>query len=259
MFTLGKKFALAFAFAFAKFKWTLRRIEVNRFWRNVFWRNVVLTLFVCRTLGNDVRARSPNKLWWKVRMNVYYWFKACLHWQRPGPIPRSIEKWLYRIVWRCSHCSEALMPLGTAAIYWYLSRYQSRSLLGPVYTKRQRQRHDDACDSVLIENSGVTWKWVANPFWSESIVFNEKRIASIITLLMLTLGVNGPLVWTHHKACSHSILMLYGDLVSSLAVNLRFDCILIVNLWFYCNLAVNSRVYYIFCAYCRKQSGTTCL
>ena len=28
--------------------------------------------------------------------------------------------------------------------------------LGPVYTKCQRQRYDDACDFVLIENSGVT-------------------------------------------------------------------------------------------------------
>ena len=30
------------------------------------------------------------------------------------------------------------------------------SLLGSVYTKHQHQRCDDACDSVLIENSRVT-------------------------------------------------------------------------------------------------------
>ena len=44
-------------------------------------------------------------------------------------------------------------------------------------------------------------------------------------------------------------LMLYGNLVSSLAVKLRFDCILIANLWFYCNLAVNSRFDCILAAY----------
>ena len=32
--------------------------------------------------------------------------------------------------------------------------------LGCVYTKRQRQTCDDACDSVLIENSGVASKWI---------------------------------------------------------------------------------------------------
>ena len=67
------------------------------------------------------------------------------------------------------------------------------SSLGPVYTKRQRQRCDDACDSVLIENNGVTPEWVCNPFSSDSTVFNKNRIASIITALTLTLGVNRPL------------------------------------------------------------------
>ena len=58
-------------------------------------------------------------------------------------------------------------------------------LLGPVYTKRQRQPCDDQCDSVLIENNGVAPDWVCNPFSSDSTVFNENR-----TTLMLTLGVN---------------------------------------------------------------------
>ena len=30
---------------------------------------------------------------------------------------------------------------------------------GPIYTKRQHQRCDDACNSVLIENNGVTPEW----------------------------------------------------------------------------------------------------
>ena len=55
-----------------------------------------------------------------------------------------------------------------------------------------RQRCDDACDSVLIENNGIAPDWVCNPFSSDSIVFNENRIASVIVELTLTLGVNGP-------------------------------------------------------------------
>ena len=50
----------------------------------------------------------------------------------------------------------------------------------------------NAYDSVLIENSGVPWKWVANPFWRDSIVFNENRITSVIAALTLTLSINGP-------------------------------------------------------------------
>ena len=36
----------------------------------------------------------------------------------------------------------------------------------------------------FIENSGVAWKWVANPIWSDSIVINENRIASVVAALM---------------------------------------------------------------------------
>ena len=71
--------------------------------------------------------------------------------------------------------------------------------LGPVYTKRQRQCCNDACDSVLIENSGVACKWVVNPFWSDTTVFNENRIASVIAGLTLTLGINGPLKPSSHR------------------------------------------------------------
>ena len=65
--------------------------------------------------------------------------------------------------------------------------------LGPIYTKRQGQRCDDAFDSVLIENNRVAPDWSCNPFSSDSNVFNENRISSIIAALTLTLGVNGPL------------------------------------------------------------------
>ena len=55
-----------------------------------------------------------------------------------------------------------------------------------------RQRCDDTSDTVLVENSGVAPEWDCNPFLSNSIVFNENRIVSIIAELTLTLVVNGP-------------------------------------------------------------------
>ena len=42
---------------------------------------------------------------------------------------------------------------------------------------------DDACDSVLIENNGVAPEWGCNLFSSDSNVFNENRIASVLTEL----------------------------------------------------------------------------
>ena len=41
----------------------------------------------------------------------------------------------------------------------------------------------EACDSVLIENNGVTPEWVCNLFSSDSTDFNENRIASVIAEL----------------------------------------------------------------------------
>ena len=54
------------------------------------------------------------------------------------------------------------------------------------------QRCDNTSDIGLIENKGVAPKWVATLFWSDSIVFNESSIASVITVFMLALSVNGP-------------------------------------------------------------------
>ena len=39
---------------------------------------------------------------------------------------------------------------------------------------------DDASDTVLIENNGVAPEWGCNPFSSNSIVFNENSITSLI-------------------------------------------------------------------------------
>ena len=47
-----------------------------------------------------------------------------------------------------------------------------------------RQLSDDTCDSVLIENNGVTLEWGCNLFSSDSTDFNEIRIASIISELL---------------------------------------------------------------------------
>ena len=56
-----------------------------------------------------------------------------------------------------------------------------------------RQLCDDASDTVLIENNRVLSEQGCNPISSDSIVFNENSIASIVAALTLTLGVNGPL------------------------------------------------------------------
>ena len=47
-----------------------------------------------------------------------------------------------------------------------------------------QQLCDDDSDSVLIENNGITPDSGCNPFSSDTVVFNEKRIASVITELL---------------------------------------------------------------------------
>ena len=46
-----------------------------------------------------------------------------------------------------------------------------------------RQLCKDASDTVLIENNGVTPEWGCNPFLSDSIVFNEISIPSVMAEL----------------------------------------------------------------------------
>ena len=63
----------------------------------------------------------------------------------------------------------------------------NRDQLGPVYTKRQRQCWDNSAMTLAILLSLKTMEslqnWGCNPFSSASIVFNENRIASVITEL----------------------------------------------------------------------------
>ena len=97
---------------------------------------------------------------------------------------KAVRVRICRLVWdQCQFChmNEALLT------------GNSSSELGSVYNKHQPECYDT---SVLIENISVTWKWVAIPFWSTSIVFNENRITSVIAELRLTLGVNRPLTRT---------------------------------------------------------------
>ena len=64
----------------------------------------------------------------------------------------------------------------------------NRDQLGPVYTKRQRQCWDNSAMTLAILLSLKTMEslqnWGCNPFSSASIVFNENRIASVITELL---------------------------------------------------------------------------
>ena len=46
-----------------------------------------------------------------------------------------------------------------------------------------QQLCDDASYTVVIENNGVARKWVATSFLSNSIVFNENSVTSIIAEL----------------------------------------------------------------------------
>ena len=55
-----------------------------------------------------------------------------------------------------------------------------------------RQLCNDASNTVLIENNAGAPDWGCNPFPSDSIVFNENKITSVIEELSLMLGVNGP-------------------------------------------------------------------
>ena len=86
-----------------------------------------------------------------------------------------------------------------------------------------QQLCDYASDNVIIENNGVSRKWVAIPFWSDSIVFNESSITSIkeccnthrvVTVLTLMLSVNGPYHVKLHcsseifQGTSHEVLTL---------------------------------------------------
>ena len=61
--------------------------------------------------------------------------------------------------------------------------FRARACLHQVSASTLQQLSDDTSDSVLIENNGVTTEWGCNPFSSDSIVFNQNRIGSVIVEL----------------------------------------------------------------------------
>ena len=67
-----------------------------------------------------------------------------------------------------------------------------RARLYQVSASTLQQLCNDASDSVLIDNNGDTQDWSSNIFSSDTVVFNENRVASVIAELTLTLGINGP-------------------------------------------------------------------
>ena len=57
---------------------------------------------------------------------------------------------------------------------------------GPIYTQRQRQCGDDACDIVFIEINGVFSRWSCCDF----ILFSESYISSVTTVFTPSLMCN---------------------------------------------------------------------
>ena len=50
-------------------------------------------------------------------------------------------------------------------LHWSQCNPSLTTSLGPVYTKRQRQLCNKACDSVLIKNNGVIPEWGLQPIF----------------------------------------------------------------------------------------------
>ena len=97
-----------------------------------------------------------------------------------------------------SRCSYRHVRLSLLRFNW--TRFHTLGF-SSIYSECQRQRQPK-----WIE------KWFATPFWSDSIVFNENSIASVIATLTLTLSVNGPLnglrpVYTC-RLCIHQIYIV---------------------------------------------------
>ena len=72
------------------------------------------------------------------------------------------------------------------AIGWKTVRFEI--MFRPVYIEHQCQCCVNSAMIIgilfLTEYNGVTRKWVATPFWSDCIVFNERDIASVIAELL---------------------------------------------------------------------------
>ena len=113
---------------------------------------------------------------WKETNFLLFYGLATLNWPRfflsPILFPVNLA---YIEICRSVHTELTNFWMGYQAIcFRYRTQKESRSaqcgqavtatpFLVPVYTKRQRQRCDDASDTALIEINGVSPKWIATP------------------------------------------------------------------------------------------------
>ena len=131
------------------------------------------------------------------------------------PFPVNQDAGVLR--WRYQTNDEANIPLSSKYqdqlelfLFCFVLFFCYLCALGPVYTKHQRQLCDDASVTVLIENNGVAGKWVATPFWSDSIVFNENSIDDAGAWCKRALSTN----WTKAKLFT-SCFMYYVSIYTS--------------------------------------------
>ena len=81
--------------------------------------------------------------------------------------------------WNLSTCILATQYGTFVGVSW--SRLRARLHRAPESILHKRD--DDASYAVLIDHNGVTPKWVATPFSSDSIVANENCVAIVIAAL----------------------------------------------------------------------------
>ena len=83
--------------------------------------------------------------------------------------------------------------------------------LGPVYIVTLNVSVNAAMTlATLLSLNTMVSKWVAYPFWSDSIVVNERSVASVIALI-LTLNVNGPLTGFTSAFLFHCLDYISGE------------------------------------------------
>ena len=85
---------------------------------------------------------------------------------------RKRREWVWTHPWCLTQTQEPFFASNVNA--------DVRAHLHQALASTLRQLCNDASNSVLSENNGVAWKWVATLFWSDCIVFNENSITSII-------------------------------------------------------------------------------
>ena len=74
-------------------------------------------------------------------------------------------------------------------VYAYLMKTVLLGPFTPSVSVTLRQLCDDNNNAILIENSGVTPEWYCDIFSTDSFVFNENSIASVIAECKRTLMV----------------------------------------------------------------------